>query len=85
MSIIYSAAHPDKEYGVNLGDNTYDQFRAGYFQGLGMTHFVPREEIDELFAKRFQICSLTHTFEADVLDSKKILNAFWKIECAKAA
>ena len=85
LSTIYSTAHPDREFGRDLGDNTYDEFTAGYFAGLGTAHFVPHEEIDQLYASRFKVLSACHTCEAECLNPKRVVNAFWKIECAQAA
>jgi len=84
LSTIYSAAHPHKAFGRDLGDNTRDQFTGGYFQGLGLAHFVPREEVAKLYGRRFEVASAVHTVEEETLDTSEVVNAFWKIECVKA-
>ncbi|MEW5976525.1 MAG: class I SAM-dependent methyltransferase [Acidobacteriota bacterium] len=83
LSVIYSYDHPGRIFGYSLGDNTYDNFRGGYFFGLGTTHFCTREEIDELFGSRFSISSLVHTIEENHLGSPRAVNAFWRVECVK--
>ena len=83
LSIIYSAEHPDKDWGTEQGDNDYDDFTGGYFLGLGTTHFAPRREIDELYASRFTVTSLVYTREEQMLEGRRALNAFWKVECLK--
>jgi len=83
LSLIYSARHPDRLFGRDLGDYSYDQFTGGYFQGLGVAHFVPRDEIESIFAARFEITGLTHLLETDELNDGHITNALWKIECRR--
>jgi SAM-dependent methyltransferase len=85
LSLIYSARHPDRLFGRDLGDNSYDQFSAGYFAGLGIAHFVPRAEIESLYAARFEITGLTHLLDTDELNDGHITNALWKIECRRPA
>jgi len=85
LSLIYSAAHPDRLYGRDLGDNSFDHFSDGYFAGLGIAHFVPRAEIEQIFASRFEITGLTHVIDTDEMNDSRIVNALWKIECRKAS
>jgi SAM-dependent methyltransferase len=83
LSIIYSSGHPGRQFGRHLGDNDYDNFTGGCFQGLGLAHFCTREEIDVLYSSRFKIFSIVHILEEDCIEGVKPLNAFWKIECLK--
>lgn len=84
LSLIYSARHPDRLLGRDLGDNSFDRFTGGYFAGLGVAHFVPREEIETLYASRFEITGVTHLLETDEQADGRVTNALWKIECRKA-
>ncbi len=85
LSLIYSAQHPDRLFGRNLGDNSFDQFSGGYFAGLGVAHFVPPDEIESLFASRFELSGVTHLLETDERNAGHVTNALWKIECRKPA
>jgi SAM-dependent methyltransferase len=80
LSLIYSADHPGRLFGRDLGDHSFDQFTGGYFAGLGTAHFVPRSEIESIFASRFEITGLTHLLETDELHGGTPNNALWKIE-----
>ena len=83
LSVIYSHAHPGRRFGECRGQNDYDKFSGGYFQGLGTAHFADRSEICELFGSRFEITALVHTHEDDMLDNVTPVNAFWRVECVK--
>jgi SAM-dependent methyltransferase len=84
LSVIYSDEHPGRAFGRHLGDNTYDHFAGGYFQGLGMAHFCTRAEVEALYGTRFDITSLVHTLEENALSGCPE-DAFWRIECEKPA
>jgi SAM-dependent methyltransferase len=84
LSLIYSAQHPDRLFGRDLGDNSFDNFSGGYFAGLGVAHFVPPEEIESIYAARFALGGVTHLLETDELAGGHITNALWKIEGRKA-
>lgn len=79
---LYSPEHAGRAFGEHLGDNTYDNFSGGYFAGVGLVHFAPREEVGQLF-RRFAIRRVTHTVERD-LDGD-VVDAFWRVECEKPA
>lgn len=80
--LLFSDLHPEREFGEKIDKNTYDNFRKGYFKGLGRTHFATFDEIKELYGKLFQIVSLVHILEENYLVCpKKPVNAYWKIEC----
>lgn len=83
LSLIYSARHPDRLLGRDLGDHSFDRFTGGYFAGLGVAHFCPREEIEELYGARFAITGLTHLLETDEQNAGHVTNALWKIECQR--
>jgi SAM-dependent methyltransferase len=84
FSFFYSDKHPGRLFGKDIGDNTFSDFKGGYFKGLGRIHFANIKEIEELFGSRFRILNLIHTFEENYLSEKPTpKNSFWKIECMK--
>ena len=83
QSIIYSSQHPDRQFGKDLGDNTYSDFTDGYFQSLGTAHFTDLEEINEIYGSRFTLNSVVHVLEEETLEPTKIFDAYWKIEATK--
>lgn len=85
LSMMYSNLHGEKEYGRDLGDQTYTEFRDGYFKDLGMVHFATRAGIEQLFGTLFRIDSLTHTRDEDVLHAGRITNAQWIVRCTKVS
>ena len=48
-SFTYSADHPGKEYGQEVGRNTYSNFEKGAFEGRGVAHFFDFKELLELY------------------------------------
>jgi SAM-dependent methyltransferase len=80
FSIIYSDQHPGRDFGRDMGDNTYTDFTGGYFSGLGTAHFCPRAELDDVYGTHFELSSLTHSAEVEHLgQAPGLINAFWKI------
>lgn len=83
FSEVYSDEHPGRAFGQLVDANTFSQFTGGYFNGLGTTHFFPREEIDALYKSRFTLTSVIHRKDVDALEAPQAVNAFWFIECLR--
>ena len=81
---LFSWEHPERVYGRDLGDNTFDNFTEGYFRDLGITHFATLEEIEMLFGSHFYITSIRHILEDERLNyTTKTIEAYWQIESIK--
>lgn len=86
FSMMYSDRHPEIVNGRHLGDNSYDNFRIGYFKDCGIVHFSPVDEIKSIYGDRFDIKSLTHVAETQFdceTWNESPHNGYWRVECLK--
>ena len=48
---LFGMGHADRVHGVEVAHHSYDNFRAGYFQAVGLTSFFTRNDLVALFGR----------------------------------
>ncbi len=84
-SSTYSHDHSDRQFGTLVGHSTYDNFTGGYFEEHGLTHFCTREDIEKLYGSHFDIVSLRHVIDSELVDPTRTVMAVWNVVGRKPA
>ena len=83
FSQMFTTAHSDLAFARDLADGSAADFSAGYFAAIGRTFFASRDDLDALFAARFEIKSIERETNQNMLTGH--VSEVWNVLMLKPA